>query len=152
MGPVLSDFYYDSIDTAPLSACVPFLSGITICACVFSPVLFVYSGAQSHTEQYRLRFGLIIPAYTCAGPSQRFWGTKPSAAWLCEDYCNTTATTTIVRAAKDSGNNFIDGLVSSPPIEFLQEPGDVVYVPADWGHAVLNLEDSVAVAFEVKWP
>ena len=63
-------------------------------------------------------------------PSERFWCTKPALRWMLEDY----------RA------------LPNPPIEVLQEPGDLVYVPADWGHAVVNLEDSVAVAFEVKWP
>ena len=31
-----------------------------------------------------------------------------------------------------------------------QEPGDIIYVPAGWGHAVLNLEDTVAVATEIR--
>lgn len=38
------------------------------------------------------------------------------------------------------------------PFEVIQEPGDIVWVPAGWGHAVLNLEPSVAVAFELGFP
>ena len=38
------------------------------------------------------------------------------------------------------------------PYEVVQEAGDVVFVPAGWGHAVLNLEPSVAVAFELGFP
>lgn len=30
----------------------------------------------------------------------------------------------------------------------LQKPGDVLYVPEHWAHAVLNLADSVAVSVE----
>ena len=32
--------------------------------------------------------------------------------------------------------------------EVLQGPGDFVYVPEGWGHAVVNLADSLALAFE----
>lgn len=70
-------------------------------------------------------------------PPQRFWSTKPTAAWIFEDYL-----VSATAAAK----------ADPPPIEVVQEPGDIIFVPTDWGHAVVNLEDSVAVAFEVKWP
>ena len=35
-----------------------------------------------------------------------------------------------------------------PHFMFVQEPGDIVFVPRHWGHAVLNLADSIAVALE----
>jgi hypothetical protein len=31
----------------------------------------------------------------------------------------------------------------------LQHPGDLVFVPEFWGHAVLNLGDVISVAFEL---
>ena len=31
---------------------------------------------------------------------------------------------------------------------FLQEPGDVVFVPREWAHAVNNVQPSLAVAVE----
>ena len=31
-----------------------------------------------------------------------------------------------------------------------QEPGDIIYVPEGFGHAVLNLEDTLAVATEIR--
>ncbi len=41
-----------------------------------------------------------------------------------------------------------EALLRVPHYAFVQEPGDLVYVPAHWGHAVLNLADSFAVALE----
>ena len=45
-------------------------------------------------------------------------------------------------------------------VEFIQEPGDTVFVPAGWWHCVVNLEFSFAVtenlfmpaAIQVAWP
>ena len=59
-------------------------------------------------------------------PGERFWSNKPALEWLHEDYM----------------------LLPCPPIEIIQNPGDVVFVPRDYAHAVINLEDSVAIAFE----
>jgi hypothetical protein len=43
--------------------------------------------------------------------------------------------------------NFYDlcrvGIVK--PLECIQEPGDLLFVPSTWWHSVLNLEESVAV-------
>ena len=30
----------------------------------------------------------------------------------------------------------------------MQEAGDILYVPSNWGHGVLNLETSIGVAVE----
>lgn len=36
----------------------------------------------------------------------------------------------------------------SPPVECIQQPGDVLYIPEGWYHAVVNLADSVAVTLQ----
>ena len=41
-----------------------------------------------------------------------------------------------------------DAGAGAPHYLFLQGPGDAVYLPALWGHAVLNLADSVGVSLE----
>ncbi|KAL0483448.1 hypothetical protein AKO1_014781 [Acrasis kona] len=38
-----------------------------------------------------------------------------------------------------------DGQNKDAPIEFIQRPGDLVYVPTGWWHIVLNLEECIAV-------
>ena len=35
------------------------------------------------------------------------------------------------------------------PLECVQRPGEVFYVPTGWHHAVINLEHSVGLAVEV---
>lgn len=37
-----------------------------------------------------------------------------------------------------------------PVFECVQQQGDILVVPESWGHAVVNLQDSVAVASEAK--
>lgn len=36
-------------------------------------------------------------------------------------------------------------------MECVQEAGDVVFVPGTWGHATLNLEESIGYASEFVW-
>lgn len=36
-------------------------------------------------------------------------------------------------------------------MECVQESGDIVFVPEGWGHAVLNLAESVGFASEFQW-
>ena len=33
-------------------------------------------------------------------------------------------------------------------IQFTQHAGDIVYIPALWGHGTLNLKQSIGVAYE----
>lgn len=48
----------------------------------------------------------------------------PSASWYCEVYPRL--------------------LPHQRPLEIMQRPGDVIYVPAGWWHLVLNLDDTIA--------
>ena len=36
-------------------------------------------------------------------------------------------------------------------MECVQESGDIVFVPEGWGHAVLNLAESIGFASEFEW-
>ncbi len=48
----------------------------------------------------------------------------PSASWYCEVYPRL--------------------LPHQRPLEIMQRPGDIIYVPAGWWHLVLNLDDTIA--------
>lgn len=55
-------------------------------------------------------------------PGRTLYSRKSVKRWVDEDYA----------AMKEDDK----------PLECVQRPGDVVYVPLDWGHAVLNLDDN----------
>ena len=53
--------------------------------------------------------------------------------------------------ARDSKNAAHDGsALEASDLLCVQEPGDIVYVPRLWGHAVLNLAQSVGAAVEFE--
>ena len=61
-------------------------------------------------------------------PLRSFYSSQPVADWL--------------RA---------DGERRDRPLECVQEPGDILYVPHMWGHATLNLADCVGMATEFEF-
>ncbi|KAH8046531.1 cupin-like domain-containing protein [Aureococcus anophagefferens] len=42
------------------------------------------------------------------------------------------------------------GVGQPPPLECIQRAGDVAIIPELWGHGIINLQDTIAVATEVK--
>jgi hypothetical protein len=50
--------------------------------------------------------------------------------------------------ARDFYEHAVNGGGEFPSISFIQEPGDLVYLPAFYGHATLNLADSFSIAIE----
>lgn len=50
--------------------------------------------------------------------------------------------------ARDFYEHAVNGGGEFPCISFIQEPGDLVYLPAFYGHATLNLADSFSIAIE----
>ena len=57
-------------------------------------------------------------------PQHAMTSIKPASVWLAEDY------------KQEIG------------LEFIQYPGDVVFVPETWAHATQNLDVSIGVATE----
>lgn len=39
----------------------------------------------------------------------------------------------------------LDTWPHAKPIEFIQNPGEIVFIPSGWHHVVLNITDTVAV-------
>ena len=66
-------------------------------------------------------------------PRDAFFSRRPARAWWLQ------------WTANDS--NAVEGL-SRRAQQAIQDSGDVIYVPKYWGHAVVNLGDCGAVAFE----
>lgn len=63
-------------------------------------------------------------------PARAFYSKQPVAQWL--------------RDAEPEWhrNN------TNRPLQCVQRPGDVLYVPRDWGHGVVNLDNTIGVATE----
>ena len=67
---------------------------------------------------------------------------------------------TRISKSKNASMIFLDGAMVYPALQlsiplccsrFIQEPGEIVFVPARWWHAVLNLEDFRWEMGEVGW-
>ena len=69
-------------------------------------------------------------------PQDAFFTVQPVLQWLTGF--------TEERTHSDKGLYYTPGDVQ----ECVQLPGDVVFVPELWGHAVVNLRPSIAVAYE----
>ena len=52
---------------------------------------------------------------------------------------------------KDSSTSTHQGPEVAAPLECVQAAGEVMFIPNNWGHAVLNLESVVGVAVEFGW-
>ena len=78
--------------------------------------------ARASTSLPTRRF-LFPPVYTHYG--EESFG-MPILEWISKFVVNNTS-----HAAR---------LLSPPPLSVIQRAGDVLYVPAEWGHAVLNLD------------
>ncbi len=61
-------------------------------------------------------------------PMQGVYSSKPILKWLDEGYPHVKS------------------------LEFVQDAGDVVYIPRYWSHAVLNLQECVGMAVEFNHP
>ena len=71
--------------------------------------------------------------------SQHWWITPPSKSHF---------STAPVQEWVGLGDDGAGGLDPAATFRCTQFPGDVIYVPFDWGHAVLNLDETVGVALE----
>ena len=70
--------------------------------------------------------------------------TTPVARWVARELPHL--------ASDDACTLAPGGPHCAPPLECTQNAGDVIFVPAGWAHAVLNVETSVGVALEFSTP
>ena len=71
-----------------------------------------------------------------APPAAAAFSTVPAGAWL--DQLDQLR----------NGSGALDELVEAAPFECVQEAGDALYVPTNWGHATINVEESIGIAHE----
>lgn len=63
-------------------------------------------------------------------PSDAFYSNKQASKWYIEDY----------------------PLLQNQPFECIQEGGDIMFAPHIWGHATLNLGETIGIAYEFLFP
>jgi hypothetical protein len=66
--------------------------------------------------------------------------------WWLEDYepSSSTSSPSLTGSGEELRNR------KSRALECVQRPGDIVFVPGNWGHAVINTHASVAIAIEFE--
>ena len=92
-------------------------------------------------------------------PSEAVYSTQPIATWVLKELPSYGATADDAHspASSDGTSSSSSGGNSSSSgrprlLECTQSSGDVMYVPAGWGHAVLNTDTSIGVAVEFPTP
>ena len=71
-----------------------------------------------------------------APPAAAAFSTVPAGAWLDQ----------LDQLRNSSGA--LDEPVEAAPFEWAREAGDALYVPTNWGHATINVEESIGIAHE----
>lgn len=117
---------------------------------------------QEPGSQHRLRFGNIQFGLGPAGSGapqhyhthayaslfsgrKRWWFVAPPRSSLSRKHARVfAAEDTAQRAGRSDAT-------SGAPLVCDQLPGDIVYVPTDWGHLTLNTEASVSISREFTW-
>ena len=81
-------------------------------------------------------------------PAVALYSKQPIAKWLAEQANRTSSSPS---SLGDGGSFSLESAAPEGAITCTQRAGDVLYVPCDWGHGVLNLRHSVGVAVEFSW-
>ena len=84
-------------------------------------------------------------AFNALIAGRRRWALVPPAA---ARFAIEAARSQFHRLRHGDGGDADDGVSSTPWLDVLQLPGDVLYIPMQWQHTTLSLDESVAVAVE----
>ena len=123
---------------------------------ILGPVLsgahFHFHGSAWNGLVFGLKLWVLVP------PHAAFCAALHPLQWIVEftnDFNafgsrrDSTSSTSSGGSGNTTGTTGTTG--NTLPLLVLQRPGEIVFVPEGWGHAVLNLADSIGVATEF-WP